>query len=115
MLKLVSHKDHEDTLGLFESGLPDEIDEQHMEDKLKELQEQTKGYQTRRFQELLVSFLVGGITLVVGLYTFRTCTKAGTIRYEQTSRGFTAEEGSSRDLGAEQRSQPFIVHEVAIE
>merc|ERR1719401_3354921 len=55
-----------------------EVTEQQMEDKLKQLQEESKSYQTQRFQELFVAFALGGLSLVASLLAFRVCTKPTT-------------------------------------
>lgn len=42
------------------------LDETSLHDTVKNLQQQTRGLQTRRLQELIVAFACGGISLVVG-------------------------------------------------
>merc|ERR1712003_27068 len=48
-----------------------EFDAGHMEHKVRQLKEKTRSIETRRFQELVVAFAAGGISLMVGLLLFR--------------------------------------------
>merc|ERR1712048_1495213 len=52
-------------------GDASELDEAFLEDRFQQLQQQSKGMQTRRLQGLILAFTGGGITLVAGLAVLR--------------------------------------------
>jgi len=81
--QIQSRQDHQGSVEAI-AGL----DERTIEEKLKMLKLQTQGIETRRYQELIVSFACGGISLVAVLLVFRVYSRSvenrDTLRYDRT-------------------------------